>query len=92
MSDTTVAVDLDHSLDVKSYVTAEVTLYLVVSFDLITKLCYVCIGKILCTSVGIDSGCYEDIICALSANTVNIGEGDFNALVIRNINTSYTSH
>mgnify|MGYP002512509792 CR=1 FL=1 len=50
-------------------------------------------ANVLCMGARvIGPGLCKDIICALAANTVNIGKGDFYALVVRNINTSYTSH
>ena len=90
MSDTAVAVNFYHSLDVEGNGSAEVTFNFVRIFDLITELCYFFLGKILCSGIGIDTGLCKDIVSALAADTVNVGKGDFNALVVRNINTCYT--
>ena len=45
MTDTTVAVNLYHALDVECNITAEVTLNLVVCFDFITELCDLLLGE-----------------------------------------------
>ena len=92
MSGTAIAIYFYKSLDVKSYLTAKVTLYVVVSFDFITETCDFILGKILCTGIGIDTGLSKDILGALKSNTVNVGKRDLYTLVIGNINTSYTSH
>ena len=91
MSDTAVAVDFNKALDVEGNVTAKVTFDNVVVLDLVTQLGYLLFGKILGAGIGIDTGLYKDIVGALAAYTVNVGKGDLDALLIRNINTSYTS-
>ena len=91
MTDTAVAVDLYESLDVKRNVSAQVTLNCVVLFDLISELCDLFVGKILGTCIGIDACLCKNVICACLAYTVNVGKSDLNTLLIRNINTCYTS-
>ena len=90
MTNSAVAVDLHQSLDVHRAITAKVTLYGVGIFDLVTKLCNLGFGQILCTGIRIDTGLCKDVVCALASDTVNIGQSNLNALVVRNINTSYT--
>jgi hypothetical protein len=85
VSDSAIAVDFNHALDIKSYVTSEVTLNLVILFDLITELCYIVVGQILCAGIGIDTGLGENVISTLSADAVDIGESDLNSLGIRKI-------
>jgi hypothetical protein len=92
VSDTAIAIDFYETLDVKSYLTAKVTLHAVVSLDLITESRDFTLGKVLCTSIRIDAGLGKDILRALETDTVDISERDFYALVVGNINTSYTSH
>ena len=84
MSDATEAVDLNHSLDVHRDFTAEVTFTGVRVFDFVTKLRNVFFSQILRTGIGIDTGLCEDVVCALAADTVNVGKGDLYALVVRN--------
>ena len=90
MSDTAVAVDLDKSRDVEGYVTAKVTFYCVGGLDLVTKLCNLSLCKVFRAGIRIDTCLCENVICALAANTVDVGKGDLNALVVGYINTSYT--
>ena len=92
MTDATVAIYLDHSLDVKTNFTAKITLYVVVVFDLFTELCDLFLGKVLCAGIGVDSGYLEDLLGRGSSDAVNIGQSDFNAFCVRNINACYTSH
>jgi hypothetical protein len=92
VTDSTVAVDFYHSLDVECNITAKVTFHGVIVFNYVTELCNLLFSQILCTGIRIDTCLFKDIICALASNTVNVGKGDLNALGIWNINTSYTSH
>jgi hypothetical protein len=92
MSDAAVAADLIESLNVKSNLTAKITLYGVRGFDYLTELSNLSLGEILRTGIRIDTGLFENVTRTLYADTVDIGQGELNALVVRNINTSYTSH
>ena len=92
MSDTAIAIDFNQALDVKSNFTAEVTLYAIVCFDFITERGYFSFGKILSASVRIDAGFSKNVLRALKTDTVNVCERDLYALVVGNINTSYTSN
>ena len=87
MSDSTIAIDLNKTLDIEGNLTTELTFYSVVVFDLVTKLCDLIICKILRTLIGIDAGLSKDVLGALKTDTVNIGKSDFYALLIRDINT-----
>ena len=91
MSDTAIAIDFYQALDVKSNFTSEVTLNVVVRFDLISERCNLSLGKVLSTSVRVNASLGENILRALKTDTINVCERDFYALVIGNINTSYTS-
>ena len=92
MTDAAVAVDLDHSLDIHTDFTTEVTLDVVVVFDFLTELGYFLLGQILGAGIGIDTGYLEDLLGGGSANAVNIGQSDLYALCVRNINACNTSH
>jgi len=92
VTDAAVAVDLDHSLDIHTDFTAEVTLDVVVVFDLLTELGDFLLGQILGAGIGIDTGYLEDLLGGGSADAVNIGQSDLYALCVRNINACNTSH
>ena len=92
MADAAVAVDFYETLDVQCNFTAKFTFNCVVVFDLVTELCDIVLGEILCAGVGIDAGLGKDILRALESDTVDIGKRNFNTLLSWNINTSYTSH
>jgi len=92
VTDATVAVDFDHSLDVHTNFTAEVTLDVVVVFDLLTELGDLFLGQILGTGIRADAGYLEDLLSGSSADAVNIGQSDLNALCVWNINACNTSH
>ena len=92
MTDSTVAVDLNHSLDVECNITTEVTLNYIGCFDNVTELCYVALGQVFCADIRIDSCLSKNVLCALKSDTVNISESYLNSLIVRNINTGYTSH
>jgi len=92
VTDAAVAVDLDHSLDIHTDFTTEVTLDVVVVFDFLTELGYFLLGQILGAGIGIDTGYLEDLLGGGSANAVNIGQSDLYALCVRNINACNTSH
>ena len=90
MTDTAIAADFDHSLDIHGDFTAKVTFYGVILFDFVSQLCYFFVSQILCAGIRVDTGGLENQVGGLSADTVNIGQSNFNALRIRNIYTSDT--
>lgn len=92
MTDTTVAVNLYHALDVECNITAEVTLYLVVCFDFLTELCDLLLGECLSAGVRIDACLCKYLIRSAATYTVDIGKGDLNALSVRNIYACNTCH
>ena len=93
VSDSAVAVDFNHSLYVKSDFSAKITFNLIMILNYITQICNLFFSKVLSTGIGIDTCCGKNFIRTCAAYTVNVGKGDLDALVIRNINTCllYTS-
>ena len=92
MAHTTVAADLGQALDVKRGLTAEVAFHDVVVVDRFTQLCFFLIGEVLNSGVGVDSGYLQNLLCAGSADTVDISETDFYSLVLGQVNAGYTCH
>ena len=80
MTNAAVAADFDQSLDVQSNVSSQVALNNVMMIDVFTQLGSVFFGQILDTDVGIDTGSSENVFSGFLADTVNIGQADFDAL------------
>ena len=92
MTDTAVAADLGQALDVQSHFTAEVALNGEVLVDHITQLCFLLVGQVLDAGVRIDLSELEDLVCACSADAVDISQTDFDSLLTGQVNTSNTCH
>jgi hypothetical protein len=92
VAQTAVAADLSQALDVKAGLAAKVTFDDVVLVDAITQLCFFLVGEVFNSGVGIDSGHFENLGCACSANTVDISETDLDSLVLGQVNAGYTCH
>ena len=92
MTHTAIAADLSQTLDVQRHLTAQVTLHHIALVDGFTKLGFVGLGQILHAGVGVDTSLRQDVLGALSANTVDIGQTDFDSLLTGQVNTSNTCH
>ena len=53
---------------------------------------HITILKILDSGVGIDTGLRKDGLCPGWANSIDVGEGDFDPLVAGNVDTSNPCH
>ena len=60
--------------------------------DIFTQLGNVVLGQILDTRVGIHPGGFKNLLRGLPANAENIGQPDFDPLILGQVNASYTSH
>ena len=87
-----VAADLGQPLDIQSNLTAQVAFHHVALVDGLTKLGFVGLGQILHAGVGVDPSLRQDVLGALSANTVDIGQTDFDSLILGQVNTGNTCH
>ena len=87
MANATVRTDFDESLDVQSGFPTKITFDLKVVVNVVTKLGNILLGKIFYASIGVDAGSFDDIVCSLSADAMDIGESDFNSLVSRQVDT-----
>ena len=92
MAQTTVAADLGQALDVQRSLAAQIALNDVVVVDALTQLGLVLVGEVFHSGVGIDTGHFQDLFRAGSANTVDVGETDLNSLVFGQVNAGYTCH
>ena len=92
MTHAAVAADLGQALDIKRGLAAQVALHDVVVVDALTQLCFFLFGEVFDSGVGVNSGCLENLVCAGSADTVDIGETDLDSLVLGQVNAGYTCH
>src|SRR5918993_2371760 len=89
---TLVAADLDLAADVRLDLTSEVTLDLEVGFDLVAKLDQLLVTERVNPSVRVDSGGLEQLLGAGTADAVDVGECDLDALVAREVDTNEACH
>jgi hypothetical protein len=92
MTNALVAADLDFATDVCRNFTAQVSFNLEVAFDVVTKRDQLVIGQILHTDLSADFGIGEGLECPRTANTVDVSQGDLNALIARDVDASKTCH
>ena len=92
MPQAAVAADLGQALDVKRGLTAQVTFHDVAVVDALTQLGFFLIGEVFYSGVGVDPGCLQYLVCAGSADTIDIGETDLDSLVLGQVNAGYTCH
>src|SRR5512139_313890 len=75
-----VAADLDLATDV--------TLDLEVGFDLVTELDQLLVAQLVDPHVGVDPGAGQELLGAGTADAVDVGECDLDALVAREVDTN----
>ena len=92
MTGAAVAADLRQALDVQCHLATQVAFHDVALVDGLTKLGLVGLGQVLHAGVGVDACLRQDILRALSANTIDIGQTDFDSLILRQVNTGNTCH
>jgi hypothetical protein len=80
MTDSAVAADILHSLDIVCDFSAEIAFYGIFVFDDFTELSYVIISKILYSRIGINAGLFEDLLGRCKTDTENVGQTDLDAL------------
>ena len=92
MANATIAANFNQTFDFKSGSAAKVALYLDVFVDVLTQFCGVIFRKIFDADGRIHTGLFNDLRSGCAADTVDISECDFDSLILRQVNTSYTSH
>src|SRR5206468_1966573 len=65
---------------------------LVVSLDRVAELDQLVVAQLVDTEVGADSGLGEQLLGAGTADAVDVGECDLDALVAREVNTNEACH
>ena len=92
MTDTAVAADLSQALDVHCDFTAEVALNREMFVNYVTQSSFLVFGQILDADVRVNVGQFQNLLCACSANTVDVGLTDLDSLLTGQVNTSNTCH
>ena len=88
MAATLVAADLDLPADVGLDLATEVTLDLEVGFDLVTELDQLLVAQGVDARVRVDPGRGEQLLGAGTADAVDVGKCDLDALVAREVNNN----
>src|SRR6478609_4927055 len=89
---TLVAADLDLAADVRLDLTSEVTLDLEVGLDLVAKLDQLLVTERVDPGVRVDAGGGQELLGAGTADAVDVGECDLDALVAREVDTNEACH
>src|SRR5215207_9361897 len=89
---TLVAADLDLATDVCLDLATEVTLDLEVAFDRVAELDQLFVPHLVHAHVRVDPGECEQLLGAGTADAVDVGECDLDALVAREVNTNEACH
>jgi len=92
MSGATVGANLDQSLDVHGNLAAEVALNLAALVNDFTKSIDLVFGEIAHARIWIDGGLRQDLLAGGEAYAEDVGKGDLNTLLARNIDACNTSH
>ena len=92
MTDSAIATDLGQTLDIESGLSSEVAFHQEVMVNSLTELGFFLVRKIFHSSVRIDTGFFENLFCAGSADAVDIGPAYLYSLIFGQVNAGYTCH
>ena len=92
MAHTAVAADLSQTLDVQGHLAAQIALHGVALVNGLTELGLIGLRQVLHAGVGVDACLRQDVLCALSANTIDIGQTDLDSLILGQVNTGNSCH
>src|SRR6478735_1146355 len=87
-----VAADLDLALDVRGDLAAEVTLDAIAGLDVVAESHDVLVAEVLDPRLGAHAGRGQGLERAGAADSEDVGEGDLNALVAREVDADETCH
>ncbi len=91
VADAAIAADFGETLDVKRNFTAKVAFGAVFG-DLVTKSGQLLIGEVFGADVDIDASILADFLCGRVSDTIDVGKGNDDPFLIRDINPSNTCH
>jgi hypothetical protein len=87
-----VAAQVHQALDIHRNFTTEVTLYDVIAVDGLANLENLSVGELVHPAIGRDADALADFVCELGPDPMDVLKRNQNALLRRDIHTSYTSH
>ena len=87
-----VAADLDLAADVGGDLTTEVTFELVVALEVVAELDQLLVTEVLDPQVRVDPGLLEGLLGAGATDAEDVGEGDLDALVAREVDADEACH
>src|SRR5207247_8680665 len=87
-----VPAEVDHALDARRDVAAEVALDLVAGVDRASKTRRLLVGQVVALAPGIDLRLGAQLEGRAPADAVDVGEGDLHALVPRQVHSGETCH
>ena len=87
-----VAVDLNLATNICIDFTTQVTLDLVVGFEVVTQRNQLLVGEILDADVRTNTGRGKRFLGTSATHTENVGEGDLDALLIGDVDSGKTCH
>ena len=91
VADATVAADFGEALDVERHFAAEIAFGRILG-DFVTKSGQLLIGEVFGADVDADAGIGADLFGGRGPNAIDVGKGDHDALLNRDINPSNTCH
>ena len=92
MAKAAVGADLGQALDVQRHAAAQVAFHDEIVVYALTQCCFICFAQVPYTGVGVDPGCFQDLLGAGAANAVDLGQANFNSFVLGQVNTGNTCH
>ena len=92
MTNASLALNLNQSLDVEGYLTTQITFDRQVVLEVITQLRSFFFGQVLNAGIGVDTGYGQNVFCSLLTNTVDVGQADLYPFLSGQVNTSNTCH
>ena len=91
MTDAAIAADLRQALNVQCGLATQVAFH-GIGLDSVAELLLIGVCQILHADVGVDTRLRQDILGALSADSVDISQSDLDPLILRQVNAGDTCH
>ena len=92
MTQAAIAADLHQALDVHGNFAAQVALYLDVVVNVVAQLADIILGQILDAGIRVHARRLDDIVRDVTANAVDVGQRDLDALLPGKVDTRNSCH